>query len=704
MADLVTFVITDGTTVVDLLDVNHGNFKTARFMPQSPDYKNGGTYRESPFVDGRRLIGKAFANPIDTVLFTGAGSNMDAYAAAMQDFRRLLEQAAAYFTTEWQTSPVWCEVKARYETNIRYAVVVRGLIKQDPDLFTPPFSLPLDVVAPSMLLTFEHFIWQSTQPGTSTAVLASANEAFNGVTFGNVTSAQVRQPTASAEVYVANQKKLANLTHIFRASSAGVFGANMIGAALPYDIFSDRVLVSATYFGISTAVADNGPFNSLVFDIGSTIIGGTLVWEYWSGAAWAALTIQDNTAGSGNSFSRLGVNSINFAQPTNWATTAVNAVTAWWVRVRASATISLGGIPTQQNRNPYTVSWPYTEIQSTEIGGDITALAEMIVRNRSNVAGLAPDVNVTLGADRFILGLRSTDRGLNFTPYLNANGQNHASIAAAINATFVTSVAEPSGPTGAISLFTAAAGTLTNILFESWTISAPLAQEYLGRFRAFARVTQTAGPLLSTSLGLTAQVGSSGPVVPANATYTTIPSLGAYQLVDLGSISLGLQDLTLTDQMSTIKLSLMITTALTVVVRLYDIILIPADEWIGDFDNANGAVNSPTNASTIAVYTVAVPPNENPYIYLDVDSVRNFKRTIRAYSYRTSGTQGITGYYEPRTAQPLMLQSNERQRLHFLCARNRGATTANWVSADPAIMNTPTLVKTQRYLGMRGNR
>jgi len=58
-----------------------------------------------------------------------------------------------------------------------------------------------------------------------------------------------------------------------------------------------------------------------------------LDWEYWNGAAWAALTINnDNTANGGQPMSVAGVNSAHWKQPANWDTTAVGGVTGYWVR------------------------------------------------------------------------------------------------------------------------------------------------------------------------------------------------------------------------------------------------------------------------------------------------------------------------------------------------------------------------------------
>lgn len=79
------------------------------------------------------------------------------------------------------------------------------------------------------------------------------------------------------------------------------------------------------YFGSSQK------FKHLRFDLDTPGSGGTYVWEYWDGGSWATLTVTDNTSG----FTQDGT--VVWTAPAGWATTAVNSVTQYWVRVRASA-------------------------------------------------------------------------------------------------------------------------------------------------------------------------------------------------------------------------------------------------------------------------------------------------------------------------------------------------------------------------------
>ena len=60
----------------------------------------------------------------------------------------------------------------------------------------------------------------------------------------------------------------------------------------------------------------------------------TVVWEYWDGDSWETLTVSDESVGLTGA---AGYKLISWAAPSDWATTAVNSVTKYWVRVRCSA-------------------------------------------------------------------------------------------------------------------------------------------------------------------------------------------------------------------------------------------------------------------------------------------------------------------------------------------------------------------------------
>jgi hypothetical protein len=92
----------------------------------------------------------------------------------------------------------------------------------------------------------------------------------------------------------------------------------------------------ALYFG------DLAPFESFTLGLPSTVgvyAGDAATWEYYNGTTWTALTLlgdtTDATAANGKRpFQQAG--EVTFNAPTDWATVAVDSITAYWIRVRPS--------------------------------------------------------------------------------------------------------------------------------------------------------------------------------------------------------------------------------------------------------------------------------------------------------------------------------------------------------------------------------
>lgn len=81
------------------------------------------------------------------------------------------------------------------------------------------------------------------------------------------------------------------------------------------------------YYGCATK------FCKLMSTYSQARVAGTMVWEYWSGAAWSTLTTNDNSAlyvtGAGTLLT-------SWNPPSDWATTTVNSQEAYYIRSRLS--------------------------------------------------------------------------------------------------------------------------------------------------------------------------------------------------------------------------------------------------------------------------------------------------------------------------------------------------------------------------------
>ena len=119
-----------------------------------------------------------------------------------------------------------------------------------------------------------------------------------------------------------------------QADDGGVFTDESIAART--QTADDMTLLPATaavgdayYFGLALE------FEFLEVDITTPGTGDwVLVWEYWNGASWVALS---NVADESNGFKVSGPQRIAFDAPVGWATTAVNGRTAYYVRARVDS-------------------------------------------------------------------------------------------------------------------------------------------------------------------------------------------------------------------------------------------------------------------------------------------------------------------------------------------------------------------------------
>ena len=81
-------------------------------------------------------------------------------------------------------------------------------------------------------------------------------------------------------------------------------------------------------------------FERAAFTLSSLGVGGTYVFEYWSGGGWSAFSPTDGTAG----FTLSGALTWSISSLINWFQTVVNGITCYWIRIRP--TVLPSGMPT----------------------------------------------------------------------------------------------------------------------------------------------------------------------------------------------------------------------------------------------------------------------------------------------------------------------------------------------------------------------
>ena len=446
--------------------------------------------------------------------------------------------------------------------------------------------------------------------------------------------------TCENEVMVGNKHNRAQITHSYwyDDSLAAFSLLNLIGSATPFEFLPNAPANNdLVYFGIQSSLENSGPFGNVVPDV-STVSTGieTCEWEYWNGAAWTDLDVCGNTY-----FNTLGVTSVKWEQPADWVANAINGITAYWVRMKI--TVAAGGAtaPQQDNRDFYTVVTPYAEFQADSVPGDIPAMSRIIFDSHScydrRIATLS-------------CGLRSMDRGEDFSAYLNAsNEQNPDGITFNYDLDGVGALAaDTEAPTGR-SFTIVPTTTMAEIC--RWTIDPDYAKQYSGIYHAYVRVKHTVGAAPNVRFRLRGSFG-----VGYNVTYssengtsdsTLIHAIDLGQFVIPGNFSMRANE---KPTLSTIVLDAMRTDTATI--RIYDIVLLPADEWVGTF------AATPTALMEACLY-------DGRRAEIDgITNPRQYRALLQTIVSDTTGTIDAE-WFRIASSAPV-IQSNRWQRLWFL--------------------------------------
>jgi hypothetical protein len=523
--------------------------------------------------------------------------------------------------------------------------------------------------------------------------------------FDAVTRTFGRTATCNNEVYVSNKHNLAQLTHAFHYdNSTGIYSANLIGAALPVAFLPAVPAANdAVYFGITDAHPTMyGPFNSVVFDIGTAQAQiTTIVWEYYDGvgAAWAAIaSYRDNTnadgAETGDPFDTTGVNSFHFkpidAVGSRWGLFAINGVSAYWIRARVTVVGGAPTPPTQQNRDFYTVVTPYVDTLAAQVPGDITALAELIAEGQSG------QDHTIAGQTVVYAGLRIYDKGSEFSAYINLSDvQNALTIPVTVNGGTCVFGNDREAATGRIANVAHAGAAV-----EAWacyaTIPSSLADDYTGSFRCFLRGRATFGAPWDLRMRLkicsgtyTNVVNQTRPVAPISGGGTVI------ELLDFGKITLpGLASDT-GEVYKNIILRIDSQAIAAGSIRLFDIILIPADECFLE----SRAISPPDSAAVGAIDNqtkLRYDSTTGEWRKLKMDSLIP-RRMIKTDIIQQAGT--MLAAWDAKITGSLMWQPNERQRWWFL----QSDVNPGYQSLMHDVLSVQGW-KVSRYLSMRGAR
>lgn len=683
MAFEAQLTISDGTTEISLINLATG-IHLFSWTPAITQYKGGGVFRNNPQATGRRLVSKTFDTAIETFDLKVDNLDRNALIRQMQEVLRLLEKATDYWTSDWQNTIVFLTAQAECEDNPRYAEIVSYSVPQLDNPYAQPFlSITDKPLFDNITLAIERAQWKANIPGNGTAVQISNTQAFDGRTLGRTATTTVNN------VFVGNKHTIANLTDIYTFdNSLAAFSANLMDAALPFDLFPDPAGdEDIIYFGIDTSLSNSGPFTSLVLDIGDAAAGThTIEWEYWDGAAWSSLTVFDWTDDSGE-FRNTGVNSVHWITPSDWVTRSVNGVTGYWVRARIDTFTSMTTIPTQQNRDIYSIILPYIEIDSRQVAGDIPALSRIYstLRGTNQPTIISPTPTVAIPADlrddRVLVGLRSItgrESQNGFTAYLNCSDEQNQGVITA-SANFTTSFGDSvDTPTGRIAIFSPGTGAEPMIDRVRINLSTDH-PDFFGKYHVFVRARQVGGNIGNIKFRVLATIGQTIPFFPSSGFVLDSTReefafvIDDFQLVDMGQLTIprppnGEYD----SDLISIMLEASVSVASQPDLYIQDIILMPIDEWAGDFPGIYQSL-----LTTIVLYVAR----------LDIDSITEPKNAIISPLRNDAKDDDATrGFVPSITNGSAMLQSNTTQKLWFLHAQQHIITGTHTGGNDEATL------------------
>jgi hypothetical protein len=224
------------------------------------------------------------------------------------------------------------------------------------------------------------------------------------------------------------------------------------------------------------------------------------------------------------------------------------------------------------------------------------------------------------------------------------------------------------------------------------TIASSLAEEYDGEFHVFLRGYVYNGAASTMSVDVWATTTDTAPATSAFYRSGDVAFAAGtdFELIDLGKARID------SKRGGTVSADVVFSILLTgngaTDCDLYDLILMPVDEWACDaLDTRNDYFSRVDRYLSAGTYYPR---------YLDIDGLTYPKQTS-ALVKDVATDQYILPYYYVSPGDPIV-QANARQRLWFLCVRY-DATGTIYNTADPEITNRIQISRTQRYYSRRGS-
>jgi hypothetical protein len=492
------------------------------------------------------------------------GSSHDDLATKVQALNAMLDRAYLYDETGWEINPVYLKAQTSGESKARYATVFGSGDDTYPDLFDHPFELDNQLEDVEKTIVREH-PWRDTAPGALPANPLTLDDADG--------------PASPTTVHLANFWDTVNLTHVYAYDdSAATFSANLISAN-DVALFPDPpALNDYVCFGFDTR-----PGHHVAIPLKTAANWAvTLQVQYWNGAFVEAPEGTKHTRWPTGTvsqfFNATGWWVINVGGLSDWATTALNGQTKYWIKVKITAFTSSAQVPVlHASDDIYQPRTPWFEIVSTGMVGDAPPL--LLMRFRSPIGGGATP---GLGALQSILLFAKSKNLADFRSHINLGNQGNPgaiAVAAGTDTSFVADPLWPGGYRGRTTFATVATEaarltiTLTNLL-----------DKYAGKYQVYLLVKQAGGTAGQVKVRARVRVGGSASQYPQWFTpLTALQSIdNVLEALDLGTLVIPFIPVAAADSLASTNLVIELSAARTSGSAELDwgcLILGPTDEW-----------------------------------------------------------------------------------------------------------------------------
>lgn len=572
--------LSDGTTTIYFAGSSATRFRYRGWSPQIAQYKGGGVFHDSPVSDGRRLVGAPYANAVESIQFNVVSvqgdTGQDDAADDLRTLMGLIEDANDYWMDETgQLSPVYLGVQGLGAASTQYALCHYVSV---PELGDPAAIEWNQVHMLDLTLVVERGHWLQSVPGNSTAVNITSGKDYNSQTLGFQTE------SSAGDVVVAAAHTVANVTHCYYFNGTATYTdllaggtATFLGGTADYLLWGVAAGASNASYPINVTVNSAG---LLVAEDHTKPIFERLVGTTWETVGdWTA--VGEDSVATGEPWLTSGLLSLGLeSRGGTPASGTVNGVDAFWVRLRCNDTITGSEsqlvISAPGSHGFTSAILPYFTIDNAEIAGDLPALFYLGAQGNYNNA--------------ILFGARQTGRGSGFQSHINlttiTKDQNEAGVSVALGAiTGATSIL--AGDSSVTGYGIATSGTVaTSSTFQSLctvTLAASVARAYDGYYRAFVTGSHDSDPAATLFGRLRITVGGDVKtyITPLKSSVTNVGSWSASvsnDMWDFGIVQIATRN-RFAATSGNITVSIDMTQENGVQTSVYNLILIPIDEW-----------------------------------------------------------------------------------------------------------------------------